>query len=84
MKRPDVINQELMENIARAVKLKLLPVEISELEFTVDSRGHASSIEYWPSSSRMASQRVEITIPKEYVDQFIFPYTTTFYKNHLQ
>ena len=72
---------ELLVKVALAVEYKLIPKNVSEVEWTLDrNTGQASEIEWWPSSKRLASEKVAVAIPDEYMRDFIFTITTALYK----
>ena len=77
------INKELHSKIALAIKHGFIPKNTSEIEFTVDLiTGHATTIEYWPSCARVDRSRVEVMIPPEHLEQFVFAVSAMFYKTN--
>ena len=68
------LNNELFRLIARARDEKLLPsnVDITEIEWSVDGQGQAYVIEWWPTVLRLASERVEVLIPKSLRGGYVF------------
>ena len=75
------INEELHSKIALAIKHGFIPKNTTEIEFTVDlvTTGQATIIEYWPTGARLDHNRVEVIIPPEYLEQFVFAVTATFH-----
>ena len=68
------MNKELFNMIAKAKDEKLLPsnVNITEIEWSVDRNGVASVIEYWKTSLRVDSERVEVIIPESLRSGYFF------------
>ena len=70
------INAELLKMIAQAKELGILPREhFTEIEFNLTENCQATSIEYWPNSSRLNEERVEVMIPERLHSKFMFPVT---------
>jgi hypothetical protein len=67
------IQDEMMVKIRLAEKYQLIPSNLCELEFSYCVKtGQASMLEYWPNSDRLANERVEVHIPAELLDKFLF------------
>ena len=78
-----VLVGELMSKISLAKKFNIIPRSTSELEFNCTQFFQAISIEHWPTSKRLAGQRIETKIPEEYLQYFIFTNTAKIYKKTL-
>ena len=78
-----VLVGELMSKISLAKKFNIIPRSTSELEFNCTQFFQAISIEHWPTSNRLARQRIETKIPEEYLQYFIFTNTAKIYKKTL-
>lgn len=80
------INKELHSKIALAIKHGFVPKNTSEIEFTVDLQGtgQGTIIEYWPSCARLDCNRVEVAIPTEYLEQFVFVVSAMFYSKQFR
>lgn len=65
---PNTIIDELNSKIEKAISYKLIPNQrYTEIEFTVDTNGQASVIEFWHSANRLhlkgcVSARLSIVI----------------------
>ena len=67
------IKGELLKMIAKAKALSLIPSKvITEIEFTLDKdSGLATRIEYWPTSLRLADQKIIVDIPPQLRNEFV-------------
>ena len=67
------ISDEFSQIVACAIHHNLLPADVTELEFFVDAGSYqATALEYWPSSARHDSNRVEVQIPNKLLHKFKF------------
>jgi len=74
------INEEMLSMIALANLYGFIPTGISEIEWTVDSVGQATIIEYWPTGDRIDEQRVNLHIPAEHRHKFVFNQTASLFR----
>ena len=63
---------ELSSKIQRAHLLGLISYDTPEIEFNLNERFIAESIEYWPTWERLPSQHVLVQIPEDLRAQFRF------------
>jgi hypothetical protein len=76
------VQLQMMEKIVLAKMHRLLPQNISELEFSYcPTTGQASTLEYWPNSNRLVHERVEVTIPDALLYKFVFTTLANRYQN---
>ena len=67
-----LVNAELSPKIQRGHLLGLISSDTSEIEFNLNQRFIAESIEYWPTSKRLPGQRVLVQFPDNLRAQFRF------------
>ena len=69
----DELNKEFFEMLTTAIHHKLVPNNVTEMEFNVNSESYiARSLEYWPTSRRKTCERKEVIIPPSLQGQFHF------------
>tara|TARA_B110000090_G_scaffold144207_1_gene158417 strand:- start:24 stop:308 length:285 start_codon:yes stop_codon:yes gene_type:complete len=76
---PNTIIDELNSKIEKAISYKLIPNQrYTEIEFTVDTNGQASVIEFWHSANRLDSANRlpndynSVKIPSYILKEFVF------------
>ncbi len=70
---PNTIIDELNSKIEKAISYKLIPNQrYTEIEFTVDTNGQASVIEFWHSANRLPNDYNSVKIPSYILKEFVF------------
>jgi len=69
----DIRMKSFFEKVKLAQTLKLIPDDVSEIEFTVEhGTKQAVAVEYWLNCPRLDSEHVFVHIPEEQQHLFVF------------
>ena len=67
------LQNEILTKISFATSQRLIPPDITEIEFNIDAtNGHCAWFEYWKSTDRLPKDHQLVMVPEDHLEDFVF------------